>query len=359
MAITQYNGGTQIKAGTITADRFAANLGLALNQLAEGAELLKRDGSVAMTGDLKANGFKVVGLADGVAATDAVTKGQLDAVIHGLPNPMEYKGLFDASAGALPAAGDNGDMYIVSVAGTISGTKYEKGVAIVFKPTAAKTGGTVVADWDILDRQDQVLTVAGKMGNVVLTLADITDVTVLASEVNQLSGVKGNVQAAIDAKFDAAKVVNDATFAAPTVDTVATSAAVKSYVDAQSLATKTAAEADAKAYTDAREAAILTSMGTSGTQALADAKTYTDAQLVAKLPVFVDDEVATGVCDGTNVTFTLVGTPVVGSLKLYYNGQRLHAGTGNDFTYTDKTITLDPVHAPQAGEILVADYRTN
>ena len=38
-----------------------------------------RDGRAAMTGALKMGGYKVTGMADGTASTDAVTKGQLDS----------------------------------------------------------------------------------------------------------------------------------------------------------------------------------------------------------------------------------------------------------------------------------------
>lgn len=37
------------------------------------------DGQTTMTGALKMGGFKVTGMADGTASSDAVTKGQLDA----------------------------------------------------------------------------------------------------------------------------------------------------------------------------------------------------------------------------------------------------------------------------------------
>lgn len=47
-------------------------------------DYIKKDGSVAYTGDQPMGGNKITGLADGSAASDAATKGQLDAAVAGL-----------------------------------------------------------------------------------------------------------------------------------------------------------------------------------------------------------------------------------------------------------------------------------
>lgn len=334
--LSKIRGYSQIMDKSIRLAQLADDLGLKLSQLEEGAELLKRDGSVAMTGDLNLNGKKVTNVANGTTSTDAINLGQLQAAINAIPNPMEYKGLFDASEGSMPETGDNGDMYVVSVTGVVDGQEYLKGTAIVFKPVAAKSGGTVPADWDILDRQDQVLTVAGKMGNVTLVLADLTDITVTAAEVNQLAGVKGNVQAALDSKLDDTQLVDDGTFATPTADTIASTKAVKTYVDAGVAAAKT--------YADTKDTEL---------------KTYVNNQILAKIPAFVDGEIPAGLVDGTNRTFTLANTPVAGSVKLYQNGQRLNAGANNDFVVTDKQIVINAERNVDIGDILLVDYRTN
>jgi hypothetical protein len=78
MATTQIRGNTQIKAGTILDAQISASAAIATSKLAEGAELLKRDGSVALTGNLNANSNKIVNLAAPTDANDAVNKGHLD-----------------------------------------------------------------------------------------------------------------------------------------------------------------------------------------------------------------------------------------------------------------------------------------
>jgi hypothetical protein len=78
MAITQIRGNTQIKAGTILDAQISASAAIQTSKLAEGAEFLKRDGTVALTGNLNANSNKIVNLAAPVDAGDAVNKGHID-----------------------------------------------------------------------------------------------------------------------------------------------------------------------------------------------------------------------------------------------------------------------------------------
>lgn len=81
MAVTQIRGNTQIKAGTILDAQISAVAAIATSKLADGAEFLKRDGSVALTGDLNANSKKIINLAAPVGANDAVNKGHVDTLL--------------------------------------------------------------------------------------------------------------------------------------------------------------------------------------------------------------------------------------------------------------------------------------
>ena len=62
----------------------AAAAAIATTKLADGADFIKRTGTVAFTADQPHGGFKITGLADGVAATDAATYGQVTALAGGL-----------------------------------------------------------------------------------------------------------------------------------------------------------------------------------------------------------------------------------------------------------------------------------
>lgn len=68
---------------------------------------------------------------------------------------------------------------------------------------------------------------------------------------------------------------------------------------------------------------------------------------------FADNEIPTGVQNGVNVTFTLMHTPLTGTVHLYYNG--LRQTPINDFTISTSTITM--VLAPTSSDILLVDYK--
>jgi predicted nucleic acid-binding Zn-ribbon protein len=76
---TQIRGNKQIKNITIENDQLV-NGTIELNKLKDGAELIKRDGSVAYTGNIDAGSNKLVNLGAPVNANDAVRKADLDAV---------------------------------------------------------------------------------------------------------------------------------------------------------------------------------------------------------------------------------------------------------------------------------------
>lgn len=71
----------------------------------------------------------------------------------------------------------------------------------------------------------------------------------------------------------------------------------------------------------------------------------------------VRNEAVGGVVDGSNRTFTIVGSAVTGSVELYKNGVRQAPGTGNDYTVSGSTITMEV--APLTGAVLLADYATS
>lgn len=65
-------------------------------------------------------------------------------------------------------------------------------------------------------------------------------------------------------------------------------------------------------------------------------------------------ETPAGAVDGLNVTFTLAGTPVANSERVYLNGLRQKRGAGDDYTIAGNTITFNA--APLAGDTLLVDY---
>lgn len=80
---TQIRGNKQIKNITIQNEQLA-NGTIELDKLKDGAELLKRDGSVAATGDFDLGSNQLKNIGAPVDANDAVRKADLDAVTNGL-----------------------------------------------------------------------------------------------------------------------------------------------------------------------------------------------------------------------------------------------------------------------------------
>lgn len=69
----------------------AANAAIATSKLADGANFIKRDGSVAMTGNLQMGSQRITGLADPSAAQDAATRNYVDTRVDSLSQGLDVK----------------------------------------------------------------------------------------------------------------------------------------------------------------------------------------------------------------------------------------------------------------------------
>lgn len=76
---------------------------------------------------------------------------------------LVYRGGHDASTGAYPANPFKGDYWKIAIAGTVSGVGLAAGDSIIYNGTA----------WDKIDSTDQVSSVAGRTGDVVLGKGDV------------------------------------------------------------------------------------------------------------------------------------------------------------------------------------------
>lgn len=93
-------------------------------------------------------------------------------------------GTWDASAGSFPGGGTAraGDSYIVSVTGTVDGVDFTENDRVVALVDDASTS-TYAANWHKLDYTDQVLSVAGRTGAVVLAADDLASGTLADARV--------------------------------------------------------------------------------------------------------------------------------------------------------------------------------
>ena len=96
----------------------------------------------------------------------------LETSIETLPDPMEYKGLWNASTNSPALAdgsGNNGDVYQVSV----TGTQFTPSIVFAVGDKAVYNGAT--AKYEKWDMTDAVISVNGQSGIVVLDTDDIAE----------------------------------------------------------------------------------------------------------------------------------------------------------------------------------------
>jgi hypothetical protein len=90
MAATQI-ATRQIQDGAITNVKIAAGAAIATSKLAEGAEFIKRDGTVAMTGPLNMGSQRITNLSAPSSSTDAVNQSYVDTQISNLNSIFDSK----------------------------------------------------------------------------------------------------------------------------------------------------------------------------------------------------------------------------------------------------------------------------
>ena len=157
------------------------------------------------------------GVNDVAAMTPAKVKAAIDASISG---GVTYRGTFDAGSPADLSNAVQGDLYIISGAGTYAGRSWAVGDHLLVN---ADMGGTFdSAKIDKIDSTDAVTSVAGRTGAVTLSASDISGLATVATSgaYSDLSGLPTlGTAAALDVGTTALKVVQlDASAKLPAVD---------------------------------------------------------------------------------------------------------------------------------------------
>ena len=334
---------------------------------------VKKDGSVAFTGDQSVGGNKLTTLADPVADGDAANKKYVDNKVGSLGNAFNYVstvtgGADEANAfdmSTLPNGGkDTGDYYKVAVAG------YFKGNAAATPFKAEKNDGLVknvdVDGWDVIAHADTV--VYGVTNEVAVSGTIDTGFTVgidaafsgrvvtlesgLAAEITRAEAAEA---AALKAATDEAtrataaeNLVSDNLAAEITRAQTAEAAALKAATDEVTRAT--AAEGNIQTELDAAETAVgLTSAGAlptlTGTY-IASATSVLDA--VQKL-----DTAAAGIAAAAGASSFLyeAGAAATSHVVTHNLGQKYVNYTITDSD--DNVIGVDGVHFDSANQLTV------
>lgn len=124
----------QIADGAINDAKVAAGANIATSKLADGANFLKRDGSVLLTGNLNANSNKITNLANPSAGGDAVNLTYLNTQLSSLNSLFDSKPSVRVATtvpGTLASSFQNGDL--------IDGVNISTGDRILIKDQASQS----------------------------------------------------------------------------------------------------------------------------------------------------------------------------------------------------------------------------
>jgi hypothetical protein len=357
----QIRGNTQIIAGTIYDAQIAASAAIASSKLADGANWIKKDGSVAFTAAQSLGGFKLTNVADPTVSTDAATKNYVDTLAT---TGLSVKAAVDylAIAGNVTLSGlatqANGDWGVALTAGMrvlvmANTTATENGVYTVaagawtratdFNSSAnilpnsfffvgkgtsyADTGWTLTTDGTITP------------GSTAMSFSQFS-----AAGTITVSGTSGLTKAGSALSFNAGnglEIVSNNVNVKLADSTLAVSAA----------GVKLAALTSTYMLVG-NGSNVATGVAMSGDATMSNTGVVTLAATVLKQSSVVANEIPTGSINGSNTAFNLANTPVTGSVQVYLNGVKQKPTT--DYTIATATITF--VTAPSTGDYVEVIY---
>ena len=149
--------GRQLRDGAITDSKVASGANIASSKLADGANFVKKDGSVAFTGDQSMGNNKLTTLATPTNTGDAANKGYVDNLIASLPSAYRYRNVKVATTGNIdlsnPATStidgislSSGDRVLVHNQNTAA----QNGIYVFDTSSTAMTRATDSDAWDEL-----------------------------------------------------------------------------------------------------------------------------------------------------------------------------------------------------------------
>jgi hypothetical protein len=355
MAVTQLDGGRQIKAGTITNAEISASANIALTKLAEA--VVQADGGQAFTADQSMGGFKLTNLADPVSSSDAANKSYVDSARAGLDVKQSVR-VATTAAGTLATSFENGD--------TVDGVTLATGDRILIKDQAAgaengiytvNASGTPTRATDA-DSNTEVTagmfvfveegTTNADTGWVLTNNGAITLGTT-ALTFSQFSGAGSFTDGAGLTRTGNSLAVNvDGSTIEISSDALRVKDAGITYAKIQnvSAASKLLGRGDSGAGAP-QEITLGSGLTMTGTTLSASASGLGTSN-------FVFHETPSGSVNGSNTAFTLANTPTAGTVQVFLNGILQEPGSGNDYTISGATITY--LTAPATGDKIRVHY---
>jgi len=368
-----------LKVGVIDDSKISSSAAISTSKLADGANFIKKDGSVAFTANQSMGGYRLTGLAAGVNSGDAVNKSQLDAVTSTVKN-MEWQPSVLSVATTPPSTPSTGDRYLINGTGQGDWTGHDNQIAewngsswVYTTPTV----GTFVS----ADNESSKLYLFGGSGwdtkyfesttaSTGLTKVgfDIrVDATLAGSGLTFDSGIMSvgagtgiivnpdNI--AVDVGTSANKIIQlDSNAKLPAVDgsqLTNINAATLDSLDSTDFLKSSANSSVNSGYTLSINSGASLSIASGATFNLGGVAVTATASQLNNLGTIVVRENPGGTIDGSNTNFTLANTPKSGTEEVYLNG--LLQDPTNDYTISSNTITF--LSAPKVGDRIRVSYR--
>lgn len=349
MAQMQIRGSTQIMDGTINAAKLDPASLIPNSQLVDGANFVKRDGSVPFTAAQSMGNNLLTNVADPVSAQDGVNLRTAQALINGVS--VKRARLTTATNQALTGAP------------TIDGVATAAGnvVLLTGQSTASQNGPWVIAagawtrptDWAAASSQQSTMwfvaegTVNHDTKWIAITDAITVDTTSVTITQDQ-SGISytNGTGISLTGNVFAAKLGNGVNLdGTSSIQVLANGASLNVSASGVKIADGTAGQL---MVAGAAGAAAFTTLSGDATLSSGGALTInnTGATGFAKKGDRVVRETPTGAVNGANTTFTLAIAPLAGSEEVFLNGLLQEPGAGNDYTISGATITF--ITAPKS-----------
>ena len=377
MAQTQINGGTQIRSGTITLDRLVSGYSVPTANLVDGANFVKKDGSVTMTASLNHGGFEALNAATPTSSTSLATKAYVDQKAGGIGGIHEVTALASANIslsapgatidGVAPVSGTSVILLTGQTTTSQNGPWVWNGASSALTRPTWWTSGAVVSTGQYFligpggtTYGDSKWWMTNTSAVTVDTTAetfvqDSSGATYTAGTGLTLSGGAFSVNYGTTSATAAAGNDSRITGAVQSGGALGTPASGNlSNCSALSAATGLSG-ALAAANFPALTGDVTTTAGS-----LATTVNNTAGSGFLKYTNIVIGEIPSGTINGSNTSFGLAHTPSTSnggnsSLRLHLDGVRLTPGAGNDYTLSGSTITM--LWTPQTGDTgFIADY---
>lgn len=345
MAQQRINGHEQVKANSITSAEVDSTIFLT-------------SGATALGGNLDAGGHRLTNGANASGANDFVTLAQLQSYLQGLSPLLAVQAMTTGAETYTIAAGA-----VTQISGTtVDGQSFSIGDRILIKNAPAASGAGVADSNNAGSAQpaNGVYTITGNTTNLTVS-RDSTSATPLYGSINPAGKFVYTEAGSVNTAGVGYIVVSPATpDTAFTYGTTNLQWGKLQGAGGGSVTTVSVSSGNgfAGSVTNASTTPAInltttvTGMVKANGTALQAATASTDYMAPSS---FIIRETPSGSINGSNTAFGLANTPLSGTEEVFLNGILLDPGSGNDYTISGATITMQ--YAPATGDKIRVSYQ--